>query len=159
MGSDRAAETRRTATESPPFGAAFGLWLAARGVSGMVSRAAAVAGWSANEFAVASLVDALDRVTLTELAHWYAAPLTTISSLVRRMTDREELAQEPDPDDGRRVVVSLTGHGRNLHRRVCEAFAPASAELDRRLAQLGVDGALLAAVRDRIDSAADTGDQ
>ena len=51
-----------------------------------------------------------------------------ISRLVERLVERKLLAKEPDPEDARATLLSLTDQGREVQRRVGRAHARSVAD-------------------------------
>lgn len=99
----------------------------------MIDDAVRSSGLDADEFAVYSVLASTEGMTPTELAHWMAAPPTTVSSYVKRFERRGHVHRVPNPDDGRSYRVQLTGEGRDVHRAAGELFLPVLAEVSRRV--------------------------
>lgn len=55
---------------------------------------------------------------ITELALRERVTQPAITSLVNRLEERGWVARDHDPHDARVVLVSLTGHGRQAHKRL-----------------------------------------
>lgn len=110
----------------------FLIWLLARATSDLVDTALAPTGLTSDEYAIYSVL-AAGAITPTELARWMAAPLTTVSSYVKRFERRGHVTREPNPDDRRSYRIRLTPAGRQTHRSAGTLFAPVRA---------GVAGAL-----------------
>lgn len=141
-----------TAIGAESFDTAFGLWLAARGVAALVHRAASTEGWSTDEYAVASMIAARGALTTAEIAQWMAAPVTTASSLLRRMEARGDLERRPNARDARSTLVALTPAGDRRRAAIAAAFEPARAAIDDDAAAHGWCAADFAAMRVRLDA-------
>ncbi len=111
----------------------FDVWLVSRAATAVIDEAVAAAGLDADEFGVYSVLAASDEMTPTELAHWMAAPPTTVSSYVKRFVARGHVERVPNPDDGRSYRLRLTDEGRATHLAAGERFEPVLAEVAARL--------------------------
>jgi len=87
----------------------------------------------AHEFAVYSVLASGDGMTPTELAHWMAAPPTTVSSYVKRFEQRGHVRRVPNPDDRRSYRLQLTASGRRVHRSAGTLFQPVLDEVAERV--------------------------
>lgn len=135
-----------------PVGAAFGIWLAARAVDDLVGRATRPQGWSPDEFAVGSALEATGGVRASELARLLTASPTTVSSLVRRLEVRGDLERRPDPSDARAQLVSLTPSGADRHAACVARFEHASRQLDEELSRRGLPPSSLFDLRHAVDA-------
>ena len=79
--------------------------------------------------ALAKLLD-VKSVSQNELGRLTAMDIATIKGVVDRLRDRGLVATNPDPDDARRQLVSLTPKGRDLARR---ALVPAARITEKTL--------------------------
>ncbi|MFA9566220.1 MAG: MarR family winged helix-turn-helix transcriptional regulator, partial [Acidimicrobiales bacterium] len=86
-----------------------------------------------HEFAVYSVLASGDGMTPTELAHWMAAPPTTVSSYVKRFEQRGHVRRVPNPDDRRSYRLQLTASGRRVHRSAGTLFQPVLDEVAERV--------------------------
>jgi DNA-binding MarR family transcriptional regulator len=102
----------------------FDVWLVSRATTGLLDAALAPTGLTADEFGIYSVLTSADSLTPSELARWMSAPLTTVSSHVKRMEGRGHVKRERNPGDGRSYVLSLTPEGRRAHRAAGERFLP-----------------------------------
>jgi DNA-binding MarR family transcriptional regulator len=132
----------------------FDVWLVSRAATGALDEALAPSGLTADEFGLYSVLTSADTMTPSELARWMSAPLTTVSSSLKRMEERGHLTRARNPDDGRSYVLGLTPEGRRAHQAAGACFLPV---LDRVLDALGrgepqVRGAL-ASLREALDRA------
>ncbi len=116
----------------------FDVWLVSRAATAVIDEALHDAGLDADEFAVYSVLAATDGMTPTELAHWMAAPTTTVSSYVKRFVGRGHMERVPHPDDGRSYRLRLTREGRAAHLAAGALFEPVLADVVGRLGR-GVD--------------------
>jgi MarR family transcriptional regulator, lower aerobic nicotinate degradation pathway regulator len=62
------------------------------------------------------------RPTINELANLLALDKSSVSGLVERAERRGLVTRTPSPDDGRAVLVGLTGDGRSLIAEAASAF-------------------------------------
>jgi DNA-binding MarR family transcriptional regulator len=111
----------------------FDVWLVSRATTGALDAALAPTGLSADEFGLYSVLTSSDTVTPSELARWMAAPLTTVSSYVKRLEGRGHLVRERNPNDGRSFVLRLTPAGREAHAAAGRAFLEVLARVEARL--------------------------
>ena len=141
----------------PPEGTnvLFDVWLVSRATTGLLDTALAPTGLSADEFGIYSVLTKDDTMTPSELARWMSAPLTTVSSHVKRLEARGHLQRDRNPDDGRSFVLRLTPDGRAAHRAAGIAFLPV---LDSVVSALGTSEprvrSALAALRRSLDTVA-----
>lgn len=111
----------------------FDVWLVSRATTALVDEAVRASGLDADEFAIYSVLAATDGMTPTELAHWMAAPPTTVSSYVKRFERRGHVQRLPNPADRRSYRVRLTAEGRATHLRAGRLFLPVLDEVAGRL--------------------------
>lgn len=104
----------------------------------LVSRALAPTGIRGDDFAVYSYLF-FGPMTLTDLADGTGMPLTTVSGYVKRFEERGHVAREPNPDDGRSQLVSLTPAGRDWLMDAVEIFRKTTSHLNTILDAEGVD--------------------
>lgn len=110
----------------------FDLWLASRAATSRLDEALRPSGLSADEFAVYSVLSAAP-LTPGEVAGWMSAPLTTVSSYVRRFEARGHVRRVPNPDDGRSYRLELTAAGRRAHQAAGALFLPVLEQTESRL--------------------------
>ncbi len=125
-------------TEAPPLhdrlgNVLFDVWLVSRAATARISEAVREAGLDADEFAVYSVLASTDGMTPTDLAHWMAAPPTTVSSYVKRFTRRGHVERVPNPADGRSYLLRLTDEGRAAHLAAGLLFRPVLEDVLERL--------------------------
>jgi DNA-binding MarR family transcriptional regulator len=117
----------------------FDVWLVSRATHGLLDAALAPSGLSADEFGIYSVLISAESMTPSELARWMSAPLTTMSSHVKRMEGRGHLRRERNPDDGRSYGLSLTAEGRRAHQAAGQRFLPALAQVVAALGPREID--------------------
>ncbi len=98
--------------------------LVSRATTAMIDETLRPAGLDADEFAVHSVLASTDAMTPTTLAHWMAAPPTTVSSSVKRLTGRGHVEAAPNPGDRRSYQLRFTETGRAAHLASAELFLP-----------------------------------
>jgi DNA-binding MarR family transcriptional regulator len=111
----------------------FDVWLVSRAATARITEVVRAAGLDADEFAVYSVLASTDGMTPTELAHWMAAPTTTVSSYVKRFTRRGHVERVANPGDGRSYRLRLTDEGRAVHLAAGMRFLPLLEEVTGRL--------------------------
>ncbi len=116
-----------------PGNVLFDVWLVSRAATARIDAAVREAGLDADEFAVYSVLASGDGMTPTELAHWMAAPPTTVSSYVKRFERRGHVERAENPADRRSYLVRLTDEGRAVHLRAGLLFQPLLADVTGRL--------------------------
>ena len=83
----------------------------------------------------APVLTTTESMTPSELARWMSAPLTSISSYVKRFESRGHVSREAHPADGRSYRIKLTAAGRARHRAAGKLFLPVLARVERALDQ------------------------
>lgn len=104
----------------------------------LVSRALAPTGVRGDDFAVYSYLF-YGPMNLTELADGTGMPLTTVSGYIKRFEVRGHVLREPNPDDGRSQLLSLTPSGRDWLMDAVEIFRKTSSHLYAVLDAADVD--------------------
>ncbi len=132
----------------------FDVWLLSRALTSVLDDALAPAGLTADEFAVYSVLTS-GPMTPTDLASWMSAPLTTVSSYVKRFEARGHVTRQANEADGRSYRLALTESGLQAHRRAGACFLPVLASVEGVLG-LAVDDvrAAVAAARGAVTEAA-----
>jgi DNA-binding MarR family transcriptional regulator len=102
----------------------FMVWLTSRATSDLLNRRLTASGLDGDEFAVYSVLTAASTITPTELARWMAAPLTTVSSYIKRFEARGHVVRARNPDDRLSYCIKLTPAGRQVYRIAAAAFTP-----------------------------------
>jgi len=110
----------------------FDTWLVSRAATALLDAALEPSGLTADEFAVYSVLRT-GPLTPTELAEWMAAPLTTVSSYVKRFEARGHVRRVDNPDDRRSYRVTLTAQGRKAHERAGGHFLPVLNQVESAL--------------------------
>lgn len=91
-------------------------------------------GMSPSDFAIYSVIHVEERITPSRLAEIVGLPPTSLSYVIRRLEDLGDIRRKPNPDDGRSVLLELTGKGHRLTHKAEEGFRRAintfRAELD-----------------------------
>lgn len=128
----------------------FDLWLSSRLSSAHLDRAMQHTDLTPLEFGMYSLVGAYGPTTARQVIAWTAMPATTVSAMLGRMDNRDHLHREPNPDDGRSPLLSLSEAGRAAMGEAHQAFRPAVAEVVKRL---GDDHAQVWGALRRLDAA------
>ena len=138
---------------SPTANVLFDVWLVSRSVTALLDDALEPTGLTADEFAVYSVLSH-GSMTPTELAEWMAAPLSTVSSYVKRFEARGHVRRLANPDDRRSYRLTLTADGRVAHARAGARFLPALGAVEHSLgrSQARVVAAL-ASLRRAVDEA------
>ena len=121
----------------PPEGTnvLFDVWLVSRATFAVLDTALAASGLTADEFAIYSVLTSTDAMTPSELARWMAAPLTSMSSFIKRFESRGHITRVANPDDGRSYQLQLTAAGRGAHRAAAKLFQPVLDLVERSLDQ------------------------
>ncbi len=113
----------------------FDVWLVSRATTGALDAALAASGLTADEFAIYSVLVGANGMTPGELARWMAAPLTSMSSYIKRFESRGHIRRVPNPDDGRSYRIQLTTTGRSAHRTAAKLFQPVLDRVEHSLDQ------------------------
>jgi len=121
-------------------------------------------GMSPNDFAIYSVIHVEERITPSKLAEILGLPPTSLSYVIRRMEDLGDIRRLANPDDGRSVLLELTGKGHRLTHKAEEGFSRAirafrsELDIDERhlLDQLE---AMAAALERALDSAVEKSSQ
>lgn len=87
----------------------------------------------ADEYAVYSLIHDQGAITPTGIAERLSMPVTTVLDYLKAMDDRGHLRRSPNPQDGRSLLVSLTGDGRRVHDETGTVFDKVMLPLLRHL--------------------------
>ena len=117
----------------------FMVWLVHRSTADLLDRALGPAGFTADDFAIYSVLAAAPGITPTELARWMAAPATTVSSYVKRFEDRGHLTRTTHPEDRRSYQLRLTPAGSRAHKAAGSLFAPLRRQVTETLAAQEAD--------------------
>ncbi len=112
-----------TSTSGSATNVLFDTWLLSRSATALLDAALEPSGLTADEFAVYSVLSA-DPLTPSELAEWMAAPLTTVSSYVKRFEARGHVRRVANAEDRRSYRLTLTPQGMKAHERAGMQFLP-----------------------------------
>ncbi|MBV9097125.1 MAG: MarR family transcriptional regulator [Frankiaceae bacterium] len=82
-------------------------------------------GMTPSDFAIYSVIHVEERVTPSKLAEILGMPPTSLSYVIRRLEDLGDLRRLANPDDGRSVLLELTGKGHGLTHKAEEGFVRA----------------------------------
>jgi DNA-binding MarR family transcriptional regulator len=116
-----------------PYSALFDAWLAMHLLRRALDDALGPAGLSGDDFALYHLIAANEALTPTEISQWTGMRRSTVTSYLRRMTDRGHAHRIPSPHDGRSYRVALTPHGEAAYAEAAGRFLPVLEHLDREL--------------------------
>lgn len=95
-----------------------------------------VGGPTLEQWRVLDLLADGDGHAMTEIAAHAMVPAPTLTKIVDRLVDATLVYRRPDETDRRRVLVFLSGHGRQVH----DGLAPQVAAAERELVgELGAD--------------------
>ena len=120
-------------TDNPiPGNVLFHVWRISRKAAQVLDSALEPAGLNADEFAIYSVLRERP-VTPTELAHWMSAPITSVSSYVKRFESRGHITREINPDDRRSFRLRLTDAGLEAHRLSAECFQPVLCDVEESI--------------------------
>ena len=108
---------------APDTNLLFDAWLVSRSITFLLDEALAPSGLTADEFAVYSVL-LTGPLTPTELATWMSAPMTTVSSYVKRFESRGHVRRVENEDDARSYRLTLTRAGVAAHQRAGALFLP-----------------------------------
>ena len=117
----------------------FDVWLVSRATTALIDAVVRPSGLDADEFAIYSVLTSRDGMTPSELAHWMAAPATTVSSYVKRFERRGHVRRVANPGDGRSYRVKLTAAGQRAHHSAGELFAPVVQQVTERVGDKAAD--------------------
>lgn len=115
----------------------------------LVSRALAPTGIKGDDYAVYSYL-LHGPMTLTELADGTGMPLTTASGYVKRFVERGHVVREPNPDDGRSHLLSLSPSFRDEFFEAMRIFTKTVDHLDAVMEAENVDVEALIDQLDRV---------
>ena len=114
------------------------MWLLSRATTALVDQRLGPSGLDSDEFAIYSVLRSTEGMTPSELAHWMAAPATTVSSYVKRFESRGHVERSTNPEDGRSYRLHLTDAGHRAHAAAAEHFLPLLDIINGRLGSSAV---------------------
>ncbi|MBA0045285.1 MarR family winged helix-turn-helix transcriptional regulator [Mycobacteroides sp. LB1] len=119
--------------DDEPYSILFDVWLVQNLLSAVLDETLTGTGLSGDEFALYSFVDIKERLTPTAISQWSAMRPSTVTSRLRRMTDRGHATTVPNPEDRRSYSVELTPAGRATLVEAWGRFFPVMAGIESRL--------------------------
>lgn len=122
----------------PRIGLLFQVFRTNEMTAKLVSRALAPTGLRGDDYAVYSYL-LHGPMTLTDLAEGTGMPLTTAAGYVKRFEQRGDIIREPNPDDGRSQLLSLTPACRDWIGEVAAIFTKTVNYLDSVMEAEGVN--------------------
>jgi DNA-binding MarR family transcriptional regulator len=127
-------------TESPSGRILLDAWTAAQLANVLISQELEAIGVRPNLFALVSTLNITGPITPTDLALETGHAPATLYDLVQALVERGHARREPNPEDGRSSLISLTEDGERLSEAgrpaVGAALARLDAQLDRPLAEI-----------------------
>lgn len=105
------------------------IWVLARLAGAAMDDAVAPSGLAGREFVLYALMAGLDGATPTELARRSGVPATTISKMLRRMSDRGHVVEEDNPEDARSRLLRLSAEGDAALDAAHDGFAALTADV------------------------------
>jgi DNA-binding MarR family transcriptional regulator len=100
-----------------------------------LSRQALLAeGVDPDQYGPLSFVGTLQPVTRTRLTQAMGIRRTTLRDLVARLIERGHVREEPNPEDGRSTLLTLTPEGQEIFDRGLPVFQRVLAQIDEALA-------------------------
>jgi DNA-binding MarR family transcriptional regulator len=99
----------------------------------LVDRELKADGVDTNHYAALSMIGAFGPLRLTELASELGMPVTTASDVVKRLEAAGQVTRQPNPDDGRSILLELTPDGDREWRRGWPALVRINEGLGARL--------------------------
>ena len=88
---------------------------------------------TADEFAVYSLLGFRGPIAPAKLAAALGMQRSTLSNYLARLDERGDLVREPDPDDGRSVLIELSAAGKARVKATIPHFAAGATPFHRAL--------------------------
>jgi DNA-binding MarR family transcriptional regulator len=110
----------------------FDVWLLSGLSVGYLDDVLAGSGLSGNDFGLYSLLGAFGPATPTQIHRWTGWPTTTVSAHLGRVDQRGHLERQPNPNDGRSLLVALAPDGTAALRQATGPFLAAMHELRPR---------------------------
>ena len=115
-------------SDTPPS-ALFNAWLAMHLLRRALDDALTPAGLSGDDFALYHLIASHEALTPSEICSWTGMRPSTVTSYLRRMTDRGHAARTPSARDGRSYQVGLTPAGGAAYAEALGLFLPVLASV------------------------------
>lgn len=111
------------------------LWTAAHRGERLVARELAAEGVDGNQLALMLLLAEHEPATTSDLARALGVPFMTASDALQRLVDAGDVAREPNPQDRRSHVLSLTPAGKARVRAARKPLQRAARSLERSSAE------------------------
>lgn len=127
------------------------------GASRIFSR---IFGLGNREWRVMAVLGPHGPMTAADIVQRIALDKTTVSRAVARLAKRGLVLQERDRSDSRRILVSLTGQGIDLHDRIVPVARRRAEAIESALTrdELAALDSILHKLQDRVDWLLDEGD-
>jgi DNA-binding MarR family transcriptional regulator len=122
----------------PPRSLLLDVYAAAQLTDQLIGRELETVGVTPQLFALLSAVRIHGPISPTDLAEEIGYPFTTLTDRLDRLVERGHIRREPNPDDRRSHLVSVTPDGEALARRAGPAVKRTMSLVDRHL-QLSLD--------------------
>lgn len=123
-----------TAADPQDYSFLFDLWLVLHLSRRTLDDALAHAGLPADDFALYHLIAVNGPLTPTQIVNWTGMRRSTVSSYLRRMTERDHANSTANPDDGRSYLIELTDTGRSAYNEAAARFNPVLDHIEDELA-------------------------
>jgi DNA-binding MarR family transcriptional regulator len=109
------------------------VWLVSHLTGRLLDDALRPLGLSGDEFGLYSLIYSFGPVTPTHISRWTGMAPTTVSSMTRRIASRGHLANGPNPDDARSLLLALSDDGLAVTARAAAILAATLPRLEDAL--------------------------
>src|SRR5262245_16630535 len=113
--------------------ALFEAWLAMHLLRRALDDALAPAGLPGDDFALYHLIATHQALTPTEITRWTGMRRSTVTSYLRRMTDRGHAERIPSAEDRRSYRIALTAEGDAAYGEALALFVPVLVEVTDQL--------------------------
>ena len=104
-----------TEERRPSLSLLFELFAVSQRTSSLIGEVMSDSPLTPIEYAVYSALFHFGKATPTQAADRLGMPVTTMLDHLKVLDTRGHLAREPNPADGRSILVSLTAEGRGAH--------------------------------------------
>ena len=121
------------AAHAADYSALFDTWLVLHLARRTLDDALAATRLSGDDFALYHLIALNEPLTPTEIVHWTGMRRSTVSSYLRRMTERHHARVKPNPSDGRSYSIELTRAGRAVYDEANAQFLAVLARVEDAL--------------------------
>ena len=120
--------------DAADYSALFDTWLVLHLARRTLDDALAATRLSGDDFALYHLIALNEPLTPTEIVRWTGMRRSTVSSYLRRMTDRRHARVKPNPADGRSYSIELTRAGRSAYDEANAEFLVVLARVEDEFA-------------------------